>query len=197
MNEVARRIEEHIPALQRYALSLARNAVVADDLVQECAVRALTKADLYKPGTNLRAWLFTIMHNLHASDMRKRPRPGQFVEAETAPGAVSERPRQDQRLVVRTLAEVFQELPPSQRLTLKMATIEGRPYEDIARELRVSVGTVKSRVARGREALREGLEGAIHPEARREHEPDGAGGSFPALDMPPPNGPAAAKRRKH
>jgi len=197
MNQVYHDIEQYLPQLKTYALSITRNGTAAEDLVQDCLTRALAKAEMFEPGTNLRAWLFTIMHNLHASDMRKRPRPGQFVDAETAPTAVSERPRQDQRLVMRTVAEVFQELPPSQRRTLKMATIEGRPYEDIARELRVSVGTVKSRVARGREALREGLEGAIHPEAYREHEPNGAGGSFPALDMPPPNGLGVEKRRKH
>ena len=74
MNEVAQQIEEYVPALQRYALSLCRNATAADDLVQECVVRGLTKAHLYKPGTNLRAWLFTIMRNRFISECRK-PKP--------------------------------------------------------------------------------------------------------------------------
>lgn len=197
MNQVYHDIELYIPQLNTYALSITRNGTAAEDLVQDCLTRALAKADMFKPGTNLRAWLFTIMHNLHASHMRKRPGPGQLVESDAAPIAISELPRQDQRLAVRTVAEAFEELPPLQRRTLKMATIEGRPYEEIAKELHVSVGTVKSRVARGRETLRESLEGVIHRDAHRAHIANGAGAGVPSLAMPRPNGPAAARHKKH
>lgn len=197
MNQVYRDIEMYLPQLKTYALSITRNGAAAEDLVQDCLTRALAKADMFEPGTNLRAWLFTIMHNLYASHMRRRPGPAQFVDSDAAPIAISERPRQDQRLAVRTVVEAFQHLPPMQRRTLRMATIEGRPYDEIARELHVSVGTVKSRVARGREALRQDLEGAIHPDAYRKHTAEAAGVGSLSLGIPSPNGPAASKRKKH
>lgn len=197
MNQVYDDIEQYIPQLKRYALSMTRNSAAAEDLVQDCLARALAKSELFEPGTNLRAWLFTIMHNLHASDRRKQPAAGRTVDPEFAPAAIAERPRQDQALVAQTLMKALQGLPRPQRRTLKMATIDGRAYEDIAEELQVSVGTVKSRVARGRVALREELEGAVEPGGDAESTRRIAAAGAPSLDIPRPNGPATGNRRKH
>ncbi len=174
MNQVYNDIEQHIPQLKRYALAITQNATVADDLLQESLTRALTKADLFEPGTDLRAWLFTIMHNIHASGMRAQQRRGRQVTAESAPAALSERPRQDQSLVVRTLDAALKELPRPQARTLRLATIDGMAYEDIARRLGVSVGTVKSRVARGRRKLRHKMNGTTRRRRydRSRHGPD-------------------------
>jgi len=197
MNQVYDDIEQYIPQLKRYALSMTRNSAAAEDLVQDCLARALAKSDLFEPGTNLRAWLFTIMHNLHASDRRKQPAAARTIDPEFAPAAIAERPRQDQALVAQTLMKALQGLPRPQRRTLKMATIDGRAYEDIAEELQISVGTVKSRVARGRVALREELEGAVEPDGDAGSTRRIAAGSAPSLDIPGPNGPATGNRRKH
>ena len=72
MNQVYAEIEDYVPQLRRYALALSHNPVAADDLVQESVARALTKSDLFNAGTNLRAWLFTIMHNVHLSNARRQ-----------------------------------------------------------------------------------------------------------------------------
>ena len=134
MNEVAQQIEEYVPALQRYALALCRNASAADDLVQECVVRGLTKAHLYKPGTNLRAWLFTIMHNLHVSEIR---RSGKWM--------------------LRAVKKAMMALPTQQRTVLYSVGVEGKSYEEVSEEFDIPVGTVKSRCFRARETLQKDL----------------------------------------
>src|ERR1700736_2963949 len=85
MNDFHHRLEGEIPRLRRYARALTRNAVRADDLVQETLVRALYKAHLWQPGTDLRAWLFTIMHNQNVNEMRRGVREGKNVELDEAP----------------------------------------------------------------------------------------------------------------
>src|SRR5262249_52599359 len=90
MNDFARLLEEQIPRLRRYARALARDVNRADDLVQSCLVRALAKQHLWQRGTNLRAWLFTILHNQHVNDVRHSAREGTSVELTEATGLTAE-----------------------------------------------------------------------------------------------------------
>src|SRR4029077_4164693 len=82
MTEFARMLEAQIPRLRRYARALTRDLVRADDLVQSCLTRAITKQHLWQPGTDLRAWLFTILHNQHVNDVRRSVRDGVNVAVE-------------------------------------------------------------------------------------------------------------------
>lgn len=152
-------IEEHIPHLRRYARALAHNAVAADDLLQDCLTRALLKAHLFQEGTNLRAWLFTILHNLHVSERRRAVHEGFSIDPDWASSALAVQPDQDQRLVLRALDRAMALLPREQRRALHMVALEGMPYEDVASALDLPIGTVKSRISRGRAVLRQALEG--------------------------------------
>src|SRR5437762_5002758 len=82
MGDFGKLLEEQIPRLRRYARALTRNAPIADDLVQDCLVRAVAKQHLWQPGTDLRAWLFTILHNQHVNYVRKSSNKGVSVEVE-------------------------------------------------------------------------------------------------------------------
>ena len=160
MNEVARQIEQHVPALQRYALSLTRNAVAADDLVQECIVRALTKAQLYRPGTNLRAWLFTILHNLHVSEARRSGKWKRPANTEAALASLSVPASQPASVMLRAVRKAMLALPDQQRLILYSVGVEGKSYEEVSEEFHIPVGTVKSRCFRARETLQKTLNDA-------------------------------------
>lgn len=159
MNQVYLELGYHVPHMRRYALSLCRNKTDAEDLVQECAARALEKSEKFEPDTNLRAWLLTMMHNLHISRIRKNGNAGHAVDTESVPAATAEKPRQAGHVELQELSEAMGDLPKSQRTTLEMAVLEDQAYEDIAKREKVSVGTVKSRVARGRQSLRDLLDG--------------------------------------
>ena len=157
MNEVAREIENYVPALQRYALALCHNATAADDLVQECIVRGLTKAHLYKAGTNLRAWLFTIMHNLHISDLRRNGKWRQPADPEAALDNLSVSASQTSTVMLRAVGKAMMTLPDLQRVILYCVGVEGKSYEEVSKEFGIPVGTVKSRCFRAREAIQKKL----------------------------------------
>jgi RNA polymerase sigma-70 factor (ECF subfamily) len=147
-------IADQTPYLRLYACSLTRNAVAADDLVQECLTRAFAKAHTFTPGTNLRAWLSTILHNLHINEVRRQGHWGipLDVDSETVPAKVA--PVQDVWLALRALERALRIIPDEQRVALILVGAEGMSYEEVAELLDIPVGTVKSRVSRGREALR-------------------------------------------
>ena len=157
MGEVAKHIEEHIPALRRYALALARNPIAANDLVQDCIVRALTKSRLYRPGTNLRAWLFTILHNLHVSEARRNGKWKKPADPEAALDSLSVPPAQTSAVMLRAVQRAMMALPDHQRLILYSVGVEGKSYEEVSEEFDIPVGTVKSRCFRAREALEHDL----------------------------------------
>ena len=167
MSQVAQHIETHIPALMRYARALAHNPTAAEDLVQECVVRALTKADLYKPDTNLRAWLFTVMHNLYVSEVRRNGKWKEAANPEAALDSLSVPPSQTHSVMLRAVREALRRLPNQQKAILYMVGVEGQSYKEVASQLEIPVGTVKSRCSRARETLqRELAEGtAPLPEA--------------------------------
>jgi RNA polymerase sigma-70 factor (ECF subfamily) len=154
MSDVFNRIEQEIPRLRRYARALTRDPSAADDLVQDCLARALAKAHLWQEGTDLRAWLFTILHNQYVNTVRRSVREGTVVEvSDTEPSLVAPAV-QTKRLELRDLERALAKLPAEQRQVLLLVGMEGLRYEEVAEILGVPVGTVRSRLSRGRDALR-------------------------------------------
>ena len=143
-----------MPRLQCYARALTRDVVAADDLVQDCLVRALGKIHLWQPGTDLRAWLFTILHNQHVSLARRDARQRGRAELQHDTSAVSCAPGQAARLEVRDLERAIGKLPEEQRTVVLLVGLDGMQYDEAASIVKLPVGTVRSRVARGRETLR-------------------------------------------
>src|SRR5262249_27322958 len=163
MEEFGALLEFEIPRLRRYARALTRDAVRADDLVQSCLVRALAKSHLWQPGTDLRAWLFTILHNQHVNDVRRSVREGVCVPVEDATPTLTTPSTQGSTLQLRDLDRALDVLPAEQRQLLLLVGLEGRRYEEVAAVLDVPVGTVRSRLSRGRDTLRRLMEA---PDAR-------------------------------
>ena len=158
MSEYHRLVEQQIPRLRRYARALTRNCDRADDLVQDTLSRALIKEQCWQPGTNLRAWLFTIMHNQNVNNVRRDVRESAVVDIErvsTALPATTD-PSASRKLV--ELDRALAQLPLDQRQVILLVGLEGMSYEDAAGILSVPVGTVRSRLSRGRDALRKLLD---------------------------------------
>ncbi|HZB90190.1 MAG TPA: sigma-70 family RNA polymerase sigma factor [Stellaceae bacterium] len=147
-------LEHEIPRLRRYARALTRDATRADDLVQSCLVRALAKSHLWQPGTDLRAWLFTILHNQHVNDVRRAVREGISVPVEDVAPVLTAPSTQGASLQLRDLDRAMARLPEEQRQVLLLVGLEGMRYEEVAIVLDVPVGTVRSRLSRGRDMLR-------------------------------------------
>jgi RNA polymerase sigma-70 factor (ECF subfamily) len=158
MDQFGNLLEAEIPRLRRYARVLTRDASRADDLVQNCLLLALTKCHLWQPGTNLRAWLFTILHNQHVNDLRKSRREGLTVPVEDVAPKLRQAARQEGALQLRDLDRAIQQLPEGQRTALLLVGLEDMSYEDAAKVLDIPVGTLRSRLFRGREMLRELLD---------------------------------------
>jgi RNA polymerase sigma-70 factor (ECF subfamily) len=154
VTDIHRTIEAEIPRLRRYARSLARDAATADDLVQDCLARALGKLHLWQEGTDLRAWLFTILHNQYVNQVRRAVREGASVGLSETEPMLTHAPHQGKRLELRDLERAIAKLPEEQRTVIMLVGLEGMRYEEVAEILDVPVGTVRSRLSRGREALR-------------------------------------------
>ncbi|MGY2049178.1 sigma-70 family RNA polymerase sigma factor [Methylobacterium sp. JK268] len=141
-----------IPALRAFAFSLTRDADRSDDLVQETLVRAWTKAHTFQRGTNLTAWLFTILRNLFYSEQRKRRR-----EVEDADGVQAARlailPEQEAHVEFDAFRLALADLPAPQREALILVGAQSFTYEEAAAICGVAVGTIKSRVSRARMRL--------------------------------------------
>ncbi len=147
---------QHIPRLRRYARALAGDAVRADDLVQDTLERALVKLDLWRPGSDLRAWLFTLMHNLFVNQIRASgPAHCELDEAADVPV----RGGQSDALAVRDIHAALAQLPSEQRAVILLVGLEQFSYAEAARVLGLPIGTVMSRLSRARERLREIMEG--------------------------------------
>jgi RNA polymerase sigma-70 factor (ECF subfamily) len=157
MADIRSRLVEQIPRLRAYARALTRNATAADDLVQECLTRALSKSHLWQEGTDLRAWLFTILHNQYVNQVRRAVREGMVLalgDTETKQ-ELTISPNQDKRLELRDLERALAELPEDQRATVLLVGMEGLNYEEAAAVFDVPIGTIRSRLSRGRETLRQ------------------------------------------
>jgi RNA polymerase sigma-70 factor, ECF subfamily len=147
-------IEAEIPRLRRYARALTRDVVSADDLVQDCLTRALGKLHLWQEGSDLRAWLFTILHNQYVNHIRRAVREGATVALNETEPMLSRAPQQGKRLELRELERAIAQLPEEQRSVILLVGLEGMRYEEVAAVLDVPVGTIRSRLSRGRDALR-------------------------------------------
>jgi len=139
-----------MPNLQRYACKLTRDASAAEDLTQDCLARALSRSHRFEPGTNMQAWLTTMLKNLHFNNLQ---RDKHVTKVELWDGAMSVEASQLSRLVFRDVDRAFGALTPSQRKVVKLVAIEGRPYQEAAEKLNVSIGTIRSRLCRARERL--------------------------------------------
>src|SRR4029079_6604032 len=144
-------LEEQMPRLRRYARALTRNVERADDLVQDTLVRALVKQHLWQAGTNLRAWLFTLMHNQNVNNVRYHVREGWNIDVEAMSNALTATtdPTASRRLYEfdRALSQLAQE----QRQVILLVVLDGFTYEETAAILNIPVGTVRSRLSRGRD----------------------------------------------
>jgi RNA polymerase sigma-70 factor (ECF subfamily) len=149
-----RDIEAEIPRLRRFARALTHDIVAADDLVQDCLTRALGKLHLWEEGTDLRAWLFTILHNQHVNHIRRKVREGAAVGLSEREPLLSHAAHQGSRLELRDLERAIGKLPDAQRSVILLIGLEGMRYEEVAVVLKVPVGTIRSRLSRAREALR-------------------------------------------
>jgi len=147
----AQRLVDLIPRLRRYARALVGDRASADDLVQDTLERAWAKLHLYRRGTDLRAWLFTVMHNVHVNKVRSA-RATDPLEDEMP--ELAQRAAQGDALVVRDLDRAIARLPAEQRAVLLLVTLEEMSYEQVARTLGIPIGTVMSRLSRAREKLR-------------------------------------------
>ncbi len=154
MADPYRDIEAEIPRLRRYARALTRDLIAADDLVQDCLTRALGKLHLWQQGTDLRAWLFTILHNQHINHVRRTAREGAAVGLSEREPLLARAPQQGRQLELRDLDRAIAKLPSKQRSVLLLVGLEGMSYGEVAAVLHVPVGTIRSRLSRSREALR-------------------------------------------
>ena len=154
MTEFARLLEAQLPRLRRYAQALTRDLSRADDLVQDTLVRALAKQHLYQDGTNLRAWLFTIMHNQHVNDIRRNVQMGNSLDVDTVAAHLVAVTNPTASRQLRELDEAIGKLAMEQRQVILLIGLEGMTYEEAAAILDVPIGTVRSRLSRGRDALR-------------------------------------------
>lgn len=150
-----------LPRLRRYARAMVGDRAAADDLVQDTLERAWSRFAQWRPDSDLRAWLFGIMHNLRVDQLR---RPGlKTLPMDEEEFEVPTRATQTDRLEVSDLESALARLPEEQRAVLLLVALEEMSYDQVASTLGIPVGTVMSRLSRGRERLRLILEGRQPP----------------------------------
>lgn len=154
----ARDLEALIPNLRRYARVLVRDHDRADDIVQDCLERAISRHHLFAPGTNLRAWLFTILVNLVRSEARRDKARGTVIAIEDYHHLLSSPAGQDGALRMRDLKRAYAKLAEPFREVIVLIALEGFSYEEAAEVIGVPVGTVRSRLFRAREQLKRHME---------------------------------------
>ena len=163
-DDLGSRLERQIPALRRYAFALARNSAEADDLVQDCLERALSRWSLRRADGDLRAWLFAILRNQFVNAYHRTKRPGTQVaadpDAQTPAG-------QDRTLELGDALAALDLLPEDQKSLLLLVGVEDFSYAEAAEVLGIPEGTVMSRLSRARKRLREILEAGRVPLLRR------------------------------
>lgn len=166
MTSFEERLIAELPALRRYGRVLCREREAAEDLLQDCVERALRRRHLWRRPGNFRAWLFRIMHNIHANDVRwraRRPRSVALEEGHTGAAA----PVQELRAEVGQTLAAFEQLGDDQRQLLVLIAVEGFSYRETARILALPEGTVMSRMARARERLLDIRDGQARDRVRR------------------------------
>lgn len=146
-------------SLRRFALKRTRDAAMADDLVQDTMVLALANRHRFKMGTNLRAWLFTILKNTHLNHIRKNKGDCTYLD-EVENGRMTAAPHQDSYMELQDLTRAVATLPKVQRETIIVHTFQSASYEETAGRCRCTLGTVKSRLSRARASLSEQMQPA-------------------------------------
>ena len=152
----AKLVVQFIPHLRRYARALLRDRYAADDLVQDTLQRAANKLRLWQPGSDMRAWLFTVMHNVFVNQKRKH-RPEIAFGSEELPEAAI--PTQVSGVELAEIEKALQRLAAEQREVLLMIAIEQMSYNEVAKALSIPIGTVMSRLSRARDRMRRLLNG--------------------------------------
>lgn len=145
-----------IPRLRRYARALTGERIAADDLVQDTLERAWKKLHLFRAGTDLRAWLFTVMHNVYVNQVRTARVP---ISDDEELAELPDRQKEADGLSIRDLDRAIRRLPDEQREVLLLVALEDMSYEETARTLEIPIGTVMSRLSRAREKLRTMMHG--------------------------------------
>ena len=153
MPDILHEIEAAVPALRRYARALTRDLSAADDLVQDCLERAISRRGLFRPHGAVRAWLFTILLNLYRNALRSSHRRGEQVDIASVPEFATPAP-QPGHLALAEMARAIETLPLEQKEALLLIALEGLPYQEAANILKIPIGTLMSRLGRARAALR-------------------------------------------
>ena len=156
----SRAIVTELPRLRRYARAMLGDRAAADDLVQDTLERAWSRIAQWRAGSDLRAWLFGIMHNLRVDQLRRGSLPTLPLDDDAC--EVPTRPTQSDRLEVMDLESALRQLPDDQREVLLLVALEEMSYAEIAAVLAIPIGTVMSRLSRGRERLRQIMDGRQH-----------------------------------
>jgi RNA polymerase sigma-70 factor (ECF subfamily) len=154
MSEMAALIEPHIPALRRYAFALIREDASADDLVQDCLERAVARWNLRRSDGDVRAWLFTILHNLFVSQRRQALRRGPHWPLEDVEHETGVPSAQEHAVIHRDMLRALASLPEEQQSVLVLVGVENLSYAEVASIAGVPVGTIMSRLSRARDRLR-------------------------------------------
>ncbi len=165
MTDIRHMIPEHIPHLRRRALQLSWNEADADDLVNDCIVKAIEKSHLWRPGSNLRAWLSVILRNLFISRYRQQAVRPTLVEFEESTSTLRSEPRQEKAMEVSALQSAMNNLPRDQRGVVSLVCLQGLSYQEAADQVGVPIGTIRSRLSRARQALEAEMESGADNEA--------------------------------
>jgi len=165
MKHLIAQVEPMIPALRRYARALLRDRDLADDLVQDCLERVIVRWNQRRQANDTRQWVFAIAHNLAVDLMRQQSRRGLHLVLEDVDEAeMATRAPQEEHMQHHELVRALNTLPEDQRSVLLLVSVEDMSYAETAKTLGIPVGTVMSRLARGREKLLLAMEGRDSPE---------------------------------
>jgi len=165
VDETSWLIAREIPRLRRYALSLVNEPETADDLVQDTLERAIRKRSHWRRHGSIRSWLYRILYNVFANRCAANAKYNCNVGLDDAP-QLSSQPTQEDQVHCRDIAEAMQRLPQDQRAAIALTAIEGLSYDEAADVLDIPIGTLRSRLSRGREALRIMCPSQAHPDHR-------------------------------
>jgi RNA polymerase sigma factor (sigma-70 family) len=167
LSDLAAELEPHIPALRRYAWALVRNQDAADDLVQDCLERAISRWHLRRREADPRALLFTILRNLYLNTLRQQARRGTHVELRDTDSYAATDPDGERSLICHDALQALNALPEEQRSLLLLIAVEDFSYQQAATLFGVPIGTIMSRLSRARANLRNLIDGGARVALRR------------------------------
>ncbi len=169
MTDMTQLLEPLIPALRRYARALLRDRTSADDLVQDCLERAVAHWSQRRAGGDARSWVFTILHNLAMTELKRKAARSSDVDFESVEASLPAPPSQEDGLHYRDLQRALAALPQEQRAVMLLVSVEDLSYADAAKVLGIPLGTVMSRLSRAREKLLKSVNELSVEPAQRSH----------------------------